>query len=382
VRDAAHRPFAATTQLGRVTGKYGCRLSAKSIDSDRGLGTATWCRRRTEPPCTSWTAGAVARSGERASSDEGYTISSFLNLAIGRGRARPPRAALVHRRVDKPARALGRDSAYTCRAGRRAAVTIETRPARVSVGTSRTGARRHDGFGMRPPLARATLLAWCLLLSINAPALAEPAAALRIVPGGADDPVTAVRRFEPLTEHLTRELDRPVKLVLRETYREVLDAFGRDEVDIVFGNAINFVQARQRYGARALVKRVTDQGSGDWPVPALPHRPARLRDHRVSHDSRQPHRVRQHPAPRRGVDGRPARGVELARLRCGRPAPVGDGGHPPQGRRHHRHVGGTARGRPVAARGGLRNARGSEVAGEAASAPPASSDEVTGPRPS
>ena len=129
------------------------------------------------------------------------------------------------------------------------------------MGTSRTGARLHDGFGTRPLLTRATYVAWWLLLSTVAPALAQPAAAIRIVPGGADDPVTAVRRFEPLTEHLTLELSRPVKLVLRETYREVLDAFGRDEIDVVFGNAINFVQARERYGARALVKRVTEHGT-------------------------------------------------------------------------------------------------------------------------
>ena len=113
---------------------------------------------------------------------------------------------------------------------------------------------------MRAVVALATLVSY-LVLSTATLASAQHAAAIRIAPGGADDPVTAVRRFKPLTEHLAQELGRPIELVLRGSYREILYGFGRDEVDVVFGNAINFVQARQRYGARALVKRVTEVGT-------------------------------------------------------------------------------------------------------------------------
>ncbi len=55
-------------------------------------------------------------------------------------------------------------------------------------------------------------------------------------------------------------------------------------------------------------------------VPAVPRRPARLRDHRFHDDTGQPHGIRQHPAPGRepGRDqrsGLPARELELAGLR-------------------------------------------------------------------
>src|SRR5438552_7172931 len=110
-------------------------------------------------------------------------------------------------------------------------------------------------------IATAVLLMSCVVPLTSSRAIAQQATPIRMVPGGADDPVTAVRRFKPLTEHLAQELGRPVELVLRASYRETLDAFGRDEVDVVSGTAINFVQARQRHGARALVKRVAADGT-------------------------------------------------------------------------------------------------------------------------
>lgn len=106
-----------------------------------------------------------------------------------------------------------------------------------------------------------TLIVSCLVLSTTTSASEQRGAPIRIAPGGADDPVTAVRRFKPLTEYLAQELGRPVELVLRGSYREILDAFGRNEVDVVFGNAINFVQARQQHGAMAIVKRLTEEGT-------------------------------------------------------------------------------------------------------------------------
>ena len=76
-------------------------------------------------------------------------------------------------------------------------------------------------------------------------------------------------------------------------------------------------------------------------VQALPGRAARVRDHRVHDDARQPVGVREHPASRRepGRDQRSgfsARKLELARLRSERPAALGDGRDPAPGRRGDR----------------------------------------------
>jgi phosphate/phosphite/phosphonate ABC transporter binding protein len=114
---------------------------------------------------------------------------------------------------------------------------------------------------VRAFVALAALAMPWVVLSTAALASEHHPSPIRIVPRGSDDPVTAVRRFKPLTEYLAQELGRPIELVLRGSYREVLEAFGRNEVDVVVGTALNFVRARQRHGAMALVKRVTEEGT-------------------------------------------------------------------------------------------------------------------------
>ena len=87
------------------------------------------------------------------------------------------------------------------------------------------------------------------------------------------------------------------------------------------------VAHQPRQGRLRAARQQSDAGRrpGGGRVQALPHRAPGMRDHRLSHDARQPHGVREHPAPRRGggrpLESRRAAGpVELARLPARRPA--------------------------------------------------------------
>ncbi|MBI3609844.1 MAG: phosphate/phosphite/phosphonate ABC transporter substrate-binding protein [Nitrospirae bacterium] len=73
---------------------------------------------------------------------------------------------------------------------------------------------------------------------------------------------TLAEMFQPLADYLSQELDRPIRLMLTNSYSDLLDRFGQGKIDIVFGGPYSFVLARERYGARALVLRTYEGSMG------------------------------------------------------------------------------------------------------------------------
>lgn len=61
--------------------------------------------------------------------------------------------------------------------------------------------------------------------------------------------------FQAICNYLSEELKRPVHLVFTTSYSDLQDRFGEGKIDIVFGEPYNYVLAKEKYGARALVIR-------------------------------------------------------------------------------------------------------------------------------
>lgn len=84
-----------------------------------------------------------------------------------------------------------------------------------------------------------------------------PAAELRplvLVPVS-EVPTIQSEIFQAICNYLTEELKRPVHLVFTKSYSDLQDRFGEGKIDIVFGGPYNYILAKEKYGARALVIR-------------------------------------------------------------------------------------------------------------------------------
>jgi phosphonate transport system substrate-binding protein len=68
--------------------------------------------------------------------------------------------------------------------------------------------------------------------------------------------VQMVKQWQPFMVYLSRELGRPVDLVLKSTYEEVISGMAGDEMDMALLASSAYVQAHARMGVRPLVKRV------------------------------------------------------------------------------------------------------------------------------
>jgi phosphonate transport system substrate-binding protein len=67
--------------------------------------------------------------------------------------------------------------------------------------------------------------------------------------------VIMVRKWQPLADYLAKELDMPVELVFRSSYREVVTALSKGEMDVCLTGAFVYVLTRQETDIRPLVRR-------------------------------------------------------------------------------------------------------------------------------
>jgi len=66
------------------------------------------------------------------------------------------------------------------------------------------------------------------------------------------------RRHKPLLAHLTRQTGLAFDLVVPESYADLLDRFGKREIDLAYLGGFTFVKAHLDHGAEALVMRDVD----------------------------------------------------------------------------------------------------------------------------
>ncbi len=67
--------------------------------------------------------------------------------------------------------------------------------------------------------------------------------------------VFMVKKWEPLADYLAKELDMPVEMVLRSSYREIINALSKGEMDICLTGAYMYVLTRAAANIRPLVRR-------------------------------------------------------------------------------------------------------------------------------
>ncbi len=67
--------------------------------------------------------------------------------------------------------------------------------------------------------------------------------------------VFMVKKWQPFSDYLAKELDMPVETVFRSSYREIISAFSNGEMDICLTGAFMYVLARQETDIRPLVRR-------------------------------------------------------------------------------------------------------------------------------
>ncbi|MCK7494205.1 MAG: phosphate/phosphite/phosphonate ABC transporter substrate-binding protein [Comamonadaceae bacterium] len=68
-------------------------------------------------------------------------------------------------------------------------------------------------------------------------------------------------RFQPLLDHLAVKTGYACELVPGKTYAETIGALGRGELDFAFLGPLSYLEARKKYGARALVRPRGRDGS-------------------------------------------------------------------------------------------------------------------------
>lgn len=67
--------------------------------------------------------------------------------------------------------------------------------------------------------------------------------------------VFMVRKWQPLADYLSKELGVPVEMVFRSSYREIITALSKGEVDICLTGAFMYVLTRDAADIRPLVRR-------------------------------------------------------------------------------------------------------------------------------
>lgn len=76
---------------------------------------------------------------------------------------------------------------------------------------------------------------------------------LGFVPQG--NAVFMVRKWQPLADYLSKQLDMPVEMVFRSTYQEIITALVNAEIDICFTGAYMYILASEEADIRPLVRR-------------------------------------------------------------------------------------------------------------------------------
>ncbi len=75
------------------------------------------------------------------------------------------------------------------------------------------------------------------------------------------NPRIAYERYQPLLDYLAESTGLSFDLSLKKTYQETIESLGRGEVDIAFLGPFSYLDAHARYGATAIAKNKSEDGS-------------------------------------------------------------------------------------------------------------------------
>lgn len=67
--------------------------------------------------------------------------------------------------------------------------------------------------------------------------------------------VFMVKKWPPLADYLAKELQMPMEMVFRSSYREIIDALSNGEMDLCLTGAFMYVLTREATDIRPLVRR-------------------------------------------------------------------------------------------------------------------------------
>lgn len=76
-----------------------------------------------------------------------------------------------------------------------------------------------------------------------------------------ENPRMLYERFQPLLDHIAVKTGYACELVPGKTYADTIGALGRGELDFAFLGPLSYLEARKKYGARALVRPRGSDGS-------------------------------------------------------------------------------------------------------------------------
>ena len=68
-------------------------------------------------------------------------------------------------------------------------------------------------------------------------------------------------RFKPLARYLAHRLGMPVAVRIGNTYRDHIDAIGRDRIDLAFVGPVPYLQIADNYGPKPLLARLETNGN-------------------------------------------------------------------------------------------------------------------------
>jgi phosphonate transport system substrate-binding protein len=104
-----------------------------------------------------------------------------------------------------------------------------------------------------------SILAFCFFLSRPVGVYAEPSLKLGIHPYLSSTEI--VRRFTPLAEYLSRELNRRVTIEIASSYATHIDNIGTDSLDIALLGPASYVLMTRKYGGRPLLAVFESNGT-------------------------------------------------------------------------------------------------------------------------
>lgn len=102
---------------------------------------------------------------------------------------------------------------------------------------------------------------WLAIIAV--PAVSAAQRAIRFGSVAMDIPAVMHRRLTPLTQYLSRELGRPVNLVLAKDMPSAIRDIADGNVDLAYLTPVAYLQAHAKGGARLVAKTITD-GKGSF----------------------------------------------------------------------------------------------------------------------
>ena len=75
-----------------------------------------------------------------------------------------------------------------------------------------------------------------------------------------DNPRIAYEKYQPILDYLTDVTPYRFNLVLKKSYEDTINSLGVGDLDVALLDPLTYLEAHARYGARPLLKSVTDRG--------------------------------------------------------------------------------------------------------------------------